>query len=167
MAKDEAENVMIVDLVRNDLGRVCRPGYRHVPGLLAVEPHPGLVHLVSDGGGRAAPGHPWPQILDGHLPPGLGDRRAEVAALDIIRALEAGPRGPYCGAFGWVDADAGTAELAVGIRTFWRGTPTGTDCWPSAPAPASHGTAMPRAEWRETMLKAARLLAVAGDREVP
>ena len=120
LAKDEAENVMIVDLVRNDLGRVCRTGTVTVPGLLEVESHPGLVHLVSTVAGDLRPGTTWPQILEATFPPGSVTGAPKLAALDIIRAQEAGPRGPYCGAFGWVDADAGTAELAVAIRTFWR-----------------------------------------------
>ena len=61
--KDEAENVMIVDLVRNDLSRVCTPGSVSVPALLSVEQHPGLVHLVSRVRGRLTDGAGWPRIL--------------------------------------------------------------------------------------------------------
>jgi para-aminobenzoate synthetase component 1 len=167
LPKDQAENVMIVDLVRNDLGRVCRTGSVTVPGLLEVEDHPGLVHLVSSVAGELREGVGWPQLLEATFPPGSVTGAPKHAALDIIRALEAGPRGPYCGAFGWVDADMRVAELAVAIRTFWRedgaagphlafGTGAGIT-WSSDAG----------AEWRETQLKAARLLRVAGDREVP
>jgi para-aminobenzoate synthetase component 1 len=166
LPKDEAENVMIVDLVRNDLGRICAAGSVAVPDLLAVEAHPGLVHLVSTVSGELTPRVGWPEILAATFPPGSVTGAPKLAALDIIRSLEAGPRGPYCGAFGWVDADAGNAELAVAIRTFWRehsdagtqlafGTGAGIT-WASDPG----------AEWRETELKAVRLLRVAGDREV-
>lgn len=167
LAKDEAENVMIVDLVRNDLGRVCSTGSVTVPGLLELEPHPGLVHLVSTVAGDLRPGTTWPQILEATFPPGSVTGAPKLAALDIIRAQERGPRGPYCGAFGWVDADAGTAELAVAIRTFWReDSATGaTLCFGTGAGITWDSDA--RAEWRETQLKAARLLAVAGDREVP
>ena len=167
LTKDEAENVMIVDLVRNDLGRVCGTGTVSVPGLLEVESHPGLVHLVSTVVGDLRAGTTWPQILTATFPPGSVTGAPKLAALDIIRALEAGPRGPYCGAFGWVDADAGTAELAVAIRTFWR---EDTDSGPLLAFGTGAGITWDsdaQAEWRETMLKAARLLAVAGDREVP
>jgi para-aminobenzoate synthetase component I len=167
LAKDEAENVMIVDLVRNDLGRVCRTGTVTVPGLLEVESHPGLVHLVSTVAGDLRRGTTWPQILEATFPPGSVTGAPKLAALDIIHAQEAGPRGPYCGAFGWVDADVGTAELAVAIRTFWS---EDTDSGPLLAFGTGAGITWDsdaRAEWRETMLKAARLLAVAGDREVP
>ena len=166
LAKDEAENIMIVDLVRNDLGRICRAGSVTVPGLLDVESHPGLVHLVSTVSGQLRAATTWPQILEATFPPGSVTGAPKLAALDIIRALEAGPRGPYCGAFGWVDADAGTAELAVAIRTFWREE---TDSGPVLAFGTGAGITWDsdaRAEWRETKLKAARLLAVAGDREV-
>ena len=91
----------------------------------------------------------------------------KLAALDIIRAQEAGPRGPYCGAFGWVDADAGTAELAVAIRTFWR-----EDARPGPTARLRHRRGhhlgqRSAGRMARDELKAARLLAVAGDREVP
>ena len=69
LAKDEAENVMIVDLVRNDLGRICGTGTVTVPGLLEVESHPGLVHLVSTVAGDLRRGTTWPQILEATFPP--------------------------------------------------------------------------------------------------
>ncbi len=164
--KDRAENVMIVDLVRNDLGRVCRTGSVTVPGLLQLEAHPGLVHLVSTVAGDLLPGTRWSEILAATFPPGSVTGAPKLAALDIIAAQEAGPRGPYCGAFGWIDADRGEAELAVAIRTFWRETTTGGPelCFGTG-AGITWGSD-PQAEWRETQLKAGRLLAVAGDREV-
>ncbi|MCP9960395.1 chorismate-binding protein [Streptomyces somaliensis] len=161
LEKDHAENVMIVDLVRNDLGRVCATGTVTVPELCAVEPHPGLVHLVSTVRGELAPGEGWPGLLNATFPPGSVTGAPKSSALRIIRALEPTPRGPYCGGVGWVDADRGTGELAVGIRTFWIdrrerrgvlrfGTGAGIT-WGSDP----------EREWRETELKAARLLAIA------
>ncbi|WP_051472385.1 chorismate-binding protein [Patulibacter minatonensis] len=157
LPKDRAENVMIVDLVRNDLGRVCRPGTVRAPEICAVEEHPGLVHLVSTVEGRLREDAGWPELLDATYPAGSIVGAPKLAALDVIDELEPTPRGPYCGAIGWVDADRGTAELAVGIRTFWREGTTlrfgtgGGITWDSDPD----------GEWRETELKAARLLAVA------
>jgi para-aminobenzoate synthetase component I len=165
--KDVAENIMIVDLVRNDLGRVCRTGSVGVPELLAVEEHPGLVHLVSRVAGRLRADAGWPELLAATFPPGSVTGAPKLAALDIIGSVEDGPRGPYCGAFGWIDADRGRAELAVAIRTFWR------EQGPNGPV-LSFGTGAgitwgsdPAAEWRETELKSARLLRVACDQEVP
>ncbi|MFF8954834.1 chorismate-binding protein [Streptomyces sp. NPDC014894] len=162
LAKDHAENVMIVDLVRNDLGRVCAAGSVTVPALCAVEPHPGLVHLVSTVRGELGPKEGWPQLLDATFPPGSVTGAPKSAALTIIEALETAPRGPYCGGVGWVDADRRTAELAVGIRTFW------IDRVPGAGAVLRFGTGAgitwgsdPGREWEETELKAARLLAIA------
>ncbi|WP_405901502.1 chorismate-binding protein [Streptomyces sp. NBC_00727] len=161
LEKDHAENVMIVDLVRNDLGRVCATGSVTVPDLCAVEKHPGLVHLVSTVRGRLADGAGWPEILTAAFPPGSVTGAPKSSALRIIRELETAPRGPYCGGIGWVDADRATASLAVGIRTFW------TDR--AGPAPLLRfGTGAgitwgsdPEREWDETELKASRLLAVA------
>lgn len=167
-AKDRAENVMITDLVRNDLQRVCRPGTVAVTDLLAVERHPGLVHLVSRVSGVLDPAvagsaDVWRQVLAATFPPGSVSGAPKSSALWIIRALETAPRGPYCGAVGWIDADAGTAELSVGIRTFWwTGEPRGAGgtlrfgtgagiTWGSDPA----------AEWAETELKAERLVGLA------
>lgn len=158
LPKDTAENVMIVDLVRNDLSRVARPGSVTVPDLCAVEKHPGLVHLVSTVRARLLPTVTWPELLEATFPPGSVSGAPKLSALDIIGALEPAPRGPYCGAVGWVDARRGTAELAVGIRTFWMeqdalkfGTGAGIT-WGSDPG----------GEWRETELKAARLVGLAG-----
>ena len=162
--KDHAENVMITDLVRNDLGRVCVPGSITVPALCAVEPHPGLVHLVSTVRGTLgdeAATHGWTRLLDGTFPPGSVTGAPKSSALRIIRELETAPRGPYCGGVGWVDADRGTGELAVGIRTFWieRGGVAPRLCF-GAGAGITWGSD-PEREWAETELKAARLLAVA------
>lgn len=155
--KDEAENVMIVDLVRNDLSRVCVPGSVEVPSLLRREEHPGLVHLVSDVVGRLSPEATWARILDATFPPGSVTGAPKASALRLIDELEPASRGVYCGAIGWIDADREEAELAVAIRTFWAadgmlhfGTGAGIT-WGSDPL----------GEWHETELKAARLIALA------
>jgi para-aminobenzoate synthetase component 1 len=157
LPKDQAENVMIVDLVRNDLGRVCRPGTITVPGLCVVEHHPGLVHLVSTVQGRLRAGAGWTELFAATFPPGSVTGAPKSSALRIISELEPVPRGPYCGVVGFVDADRRSGVLAVGIRTFWTaedrvcfGTGAGIT-WGSDPA----------REWTETELKAARLLSVA------
>jgi para-aminobenzoate synthetase component 1 len=157
LPKDRAENVMIVDLVRNDLGRVCEYGSVAVPALCAVEHHPGLVHLVSTVTGRLRPGVGWAELVDATFPPGSVTGAPKLAALDHIARLEPVPRGVYCGAIGWVDADRRQGDLNVAIRTFWiedgrlnLGTGGGIT-WDSTPD----------GEWAETELKARRLLTVA------
>ncbi|GGT44933.1 anthranilate synthase [Streptomyces purpureus] len=159
LPKDHAENVMIVDLVRNDLGRVCETGTVAVPALCAIEEHPGLVHLVSTVSGRLRPDAGWPELFAATFPPGSVTGAPKSSALRIIDALETAPRGPYCGGIGWVDAGAGTAELAVGIRTFWIDRMAGALCFGTG-AGITWGSD-PEREWAETELKAARLLAVA------
>jgi para-aminobenzoate synthetase component 1 len=172
--KERAENVMITDLVRNDLGRVCEPGSITVPQLCAAEPYRGLVHLVSTVRGDLAAGTVgapaegaphgtggWAGLLDGTFPPGSITGAPKSSALRLIDELETVPRGPYTGGIGWVDADRGVGELAVGIRTFWieRERPR-----PMLRFGAGAGIIWdsdPEQEWRETELKASRLLAVA------
>ncbi len=160
LAKDRAENVMIVDLVRNDLSRVCEFGSVSVPTLLGVEEHPGLVHLVSTVEGRLRPSMGWPELIAATFPPGSVTGAPKLAALEVINRLETARRGLYCGAIGWVDADRREGELNVAIRTFWAddghlrfGTGGGIT-WDSTPD----------GEWAETELKAARLLQVAAGR---
>lgn len=155
--KDRAENVMIVDLVRNDLGRVCETGSIEVPRLLEVEAHPGLFHLVSSVEGELRPGYGWAEAIAATFPPGSVTGAPKIAALDSIARHEPEPRDIYCGAIGWVDADRGLGELNVAIRTFWIrdgelnfGT-GGAITWDSDPS----------GEWLESELKAANLLRVA------
>ena len=157
LAKDRAENVMIVDLVRNDLGRVCEYGSVEVTGLCEVEPHPGLFHLVSTVRGRLRRDAGWPELVAATFPPGSVTGAPKLAAVSMISKLEPVPRGPYCGAVGWVDGDAGRGDLNVAIRTLWieagevhLGTGGGIT-WDSTE----------EGEWAETELKARRLLAVA------
>jgi len=157
LPKDRAENVMIVDLVRNDLGRVCEFGSVEVPDLLAVEPHPGLFHLVSTVTGRLRPGQGWAAAIDATFPPGSVTGAPKISACSIIDRLETEPRGVYCGAIGWVDADRRRGDLNVAIRTFWIedgelnfGTGGGIT-WDSTP----------EGEWAETQLKARNLLRLA------
>ncbi|MGW1725195.1 chorismate-binding protein [Streptomyces sp. NPDC002306] len=159
LEKDYAENVMIVDLVRNDIGRVCATGSVTVPDLCALEKHPGLVHLVSTVRGELRPGAGWPELLAAAFPPGSVTGAPKSSALRIIAALEPAPRGPYCGGVGWVDADRGEGELAVGIRTFWIDRAAGALRFGTG-AGITWGSD-PEGEWRETELKASRLLAVA------
>ncbi|MER6471727.1 chorismate-binding protein [Streptomyces collinus] len=161
LEKDYAENVMIVDLVRNDIGRVCATGSVTVPDLCAVEKHPGLVHLVSAVRGELRDGAGWPDLLGAAFPPGSVTGAPKSSALGIIEALETAPRGPYCGGVGWVDADRGTGELAVGIRTFWIDREAGAATLRFGTGAGITWGSDPEGEWRETELKASRLLAVA------
>ncbi|MGH9009513.1 MAG: anthranilate synthase component I family protein, partial [Acidimicrobiia bacterium] len=165
-AKDRAENVMITDLARNDLGRVCVPGSVAVPALCAPEAHPGLWHLVSTVTGRLRPGVGTGALVRATFPPASVTGAPKPRVLQAIEDLEPVTRGVYCGAVGWIDAGElhqppptpAALELNVAIRTF------------QILAGRTHlgvggGITVdsdPAAEWRETELKAARLLAVAG-----
>lgn len=155
-SKDRAENVMIVDLMRNDLGQICIPGSIAVPDLLRDENHPGLSHLVSDVTGTLRPEISWTEIFTALLPAGSISGAPKSAAKRIISELEPTPRGAYCGVLGWVHGDR--AVLSVAIRTFWRegefinfGTGAGIT-WSSDA----------QSEWDETQLKAERLVSIVG-----
>ncbi len=167
LPKDYSENVMIVDLVRNDLGHVSRPGTVEVEALCRLEEHPGLVHLTSDVAGRLRPGTGWREVLAATFPPGSVSGAPKHTALRAIADLEPVPRGPYCGAVGWVDADRGEAELAVGIRTFWAArTDDGRRVLRFGTGAGITWGSSPEGEWAETELKAARLVALAAGRPV-
>ena len=154
--KDRAENLMIVDLMRNDLGRICEPGTVDVSELFRHEKHPGLAHLVSDVQGELKEGVTWEEILRATTPPGSVSGAPKSAALMMISQVE-GARGPYCGALGWINGTQ--AQLSVAIRTFWKsnddlvrfGTGAGIT-WGSDP----------ELEWEETQLKARKLISIAG-----
>jgi para-aminobenzoate synthetase component 1 len=160
-AKDRAENVMIVDLARNDLGRVCHPGSIQVPALCTVEPHPGLHHLVSTVRGQLRSGTGVGEMLRATFPPASVTGAPKPRVLQIIEDLEPVRRGVYCGAVGWIDTERDAGELAVAIRTFTvleGATHLGVGAGIVADS-------RPEAEWAETELKAARLLAAAGATE--
>ncbi|MFF7248986.1 chorismate-binding protein [Embleya sp. NPDC008237] len=163
LPKDHAENVMIVDLVRNDLGRASAIGSVTVPDLCVVEKHPGLVHLVSTVAGTLAPGVGWPELFAATFPPGSVSGAPKSSALRIIDELEPVPRGPYCGAIGWVDADRREGSLAVGIRSFF--VRDGRLCFGTGAGITYDSD--PQREWDETELKAHNLLAVAGRDYLP
>ncbi len=147
--KDRAENTMIVDVLRNDLGRVCRPGSVRVPRLWRLERTPSVQHLVSTVAGRLAPGRDPFDVLAAAFPGGSITGAPKVRAMELLESLEPVRRGPYCGAALWVDA-GGAMGSSILIRTFvadgrrltlhvgggitWRSEPT--------------------AEWEETRTKA-------------
>ncbi|MGH9049821.1 MAG: anthranilate synthase component I family protein [Acidimicrobiia bacterium] len=158
-AKDRAENVMIVDLARNDLGRVCEPGSITVPSLCELESHPGLHHLVSTVRGRRRASIGVGALLRATFPPASVTGAPKPRVLQIIEDLEPVRRGVYCGAVGWIDTERDAGELAVAIRTFSI-MPGATHLGVGAGIVADSD---PAAEWAETELKGARLLACAAE----
>ncbi|SDO78603.1 anthranilate synthase component 1 [Microbacterium sp. ru370.1] len=115
-AKERAENVMIVDLMRNDLSRVCEPSTVGVDRLLEVETYPSVHQLVSEVSGRLLPGITLGDLLAATFPAGSMTGAPKRSAMDILAGLETEPRGVYSGAFGWV-GDDGSADLAMVIRS--------------------------------------------------
>ncbi|WP_300271555.1 aminodeoxychorismate synthase component I [Halomonas sp.] len=115
-AKDRAENVMIVDLLRNDLGRVCRPGSVRVPQLCGLESYANVHHLVSVVTGTLAAGRTPLDLLAGAFPGGSITGAPKVRAMQIIDELEPSRRGVYCGSLGYVDR-RGRMDTSIAIRT--------------------------------------------------
>lgn len=156
--KDRAENVMIVDLARNDLGRVCEFGSIEVPDLCVVEAHPGLYQMVSTVRGVLRPDISLGGLIRSTFPPASVTGAPKPRVLQAIEDLELVPRGVYCGAIGWIDTQRNTADLNVAIRTFAiAGGITSLGVGSGIVADSD-----PTAEWEETELKAARLLVAAG-----
>jgi para-aminobenzoate synthetase component 1 len=162
LPKDVHENVMIVDLARNDLSTVCVAGSVSVPDLLTVESHPGLVHLVSRVSGELRDDAGWPELWAATTPAASVTGAPKSSALKAIADLEPTARGPYCGAIGWLDADRQQARLAVGIRTFWSARAmTGQRVLRYGTGAGITWGSVPEQEWEETELKAVTLLGVA------
>jgi para-aminobenzoate synthetase / 4-amino-4-deoxychorismate lyase len=157
--KNRAENVMIVDLMRSDLSRVCEPGSVVVPRLTVAEPHPGVWHLVSEVRGELSSGAGDGELIRATFPPGSVTGAPKVRAIEVIHELEASPREAYTGAIGYRSPVAGL-ELNVAIRTFefhadrvWLGAGGGIVA-----------DSRPAAEYRECLLKAGPLITALGGR---
>jgi para-aminobenzoate synthetase/4-amino-4-deoxychorismate lyase len=156
-AKDRAENVMIVDLVRNDLGRVCVPGGVRVPALAEVRPHAGVWHMVSEVEGRLRDDVGHGNLLRATFPPGSVTGAPKLAALDVIAELESTGREAYTGSVGFASPLAGL-ELSVAIRTF---EVRGPRIWLGAGGGIT-ADSVGEDEAREAAAKAAPLLAAIG-----
>jgi para-aminobenzoate synthetase component 1 len=115
-AKDRSENLMIVDLLRNDLGRSCEPGSIHVPEMFAVESFATVHHLVSTIKGRLAADKDAVALLQGCFPGGSITGTPKVRAMEIIEELEPNRRGIYCGSIGYLGFD-GSMDSSITIRT--------------------------------------------------
>jgi para-aminobenzoate synthetase / 4-amino-4-deoxychorismate lyase len=156
-AKDAAENIMIVDLMRNDLSRVCRPGTVAVQELLVIQPHPGVWHLVSAIRGELNPQTTTAQVLAAAFPPGSVTGAPKISAQQGIADIEVEPRGAYTGTMGLVSPLAG-ADFNVIIRTF--------ELHDSHLELGVGGgitvDSVPMREWYECLHKAAPLVAAAG-----
>ncbi len=157
--KDRAENLMIVDLMRNDLGRVSALGSVRVPVLNGLETFASVHHLVSAVESRLAPGLGPLDLLRACFPGGSVTGAPKIRAMEIIHELETVPRGPYCGAIGWIGLD-GAMDSSIVIRTLVRSGET-------LIAQAGGGIVAdsdPAGEYEESMVKIAPMLrAVTGE----
>lgn len=153
--KDRAENVMIVDLLRNDLGKVCAIGSVHVPRLFDLERFARVHHLVSTVRGRLADGRTALDLLRACFPGGSITGAPKVRAMEIIEELEPQRRGVYCGAIGYVGFD-GAMDTNIAIRTLVHSDGVAR-LWAGGGIVADSD---PESEYRETYHKAAALLDV-------
>jgi para-aminobenzoate synthetase component I len=151
--KDRAENVMIVDLLRNDIGKVCEYGSVRVPKVCEVETFRYVHHLVSEVRGKLRRGLGPLNLLAGAFPGGSVTGAPKVRAMEIIAELEPTARGPYCGCLGWIGFD-GAMDTNILIRTFTAGRG-----WVQFPVGGGIvADSDPAHEYEETLHKAAGLL---------
>ncbi|SFU78642.1 para-aminobenzoate synthetase component 1 [Methylobacterium sp. 174MFSha1.1] len=152
--KERAENVMIVDLLRNDLSRICAPHSVVVPTLCGLETYAGVHHLVSAVTGTLREGADGLDLLAATFPGGSITGAPKLRAMDIITEIEGDARELYCGAIGWIGFD-GSLDTSIAIRTV---VTDGT----RAVLQAGGGVTLlsdPEAEYRETLTKAERVFA--------
>lgn len=155
--KDRAENVMIVDLLRNDLGRVCQYGSVHVAALCRLESYPFVHHLVSEVRGRLRCNLGPIDLLRAAFPGGSVTGAPKIRAMEIIAELEPTARGPYCGSLGYIGFD-GTMDTNILIRTFTVGRG-----WIQFPVGGGIvADSVPEQEYEETLHKAEGLLRALG-----
>jgi para-aminobenzoate synthetase len=152
--KYRAENLMIVDLLRNDLSMVCEPGTVEVPVLMEVESYPGVHQLVSTVRGRLRADVSTPAALRALFPAGSMTGAPKLRTMQIIEEVEDGPRGPYAGAFGWVSGN-GCADLGVVIRSL---TTTGDGTYRLGTGGGITVQSEAAGEYAESRWKAERLL---------
>ncbi len=156
--KDRAENLMIVDLLRNDLARVCTPGSIKVPVLCGLETFPNVHHLVSVVTGRLRAGITSTDLLCATFPGGSVTGAPKIKAMEVIRGLEPTARGPYCGTIAWLGFD-GAMDSSIVIRTL---VPNGR----SLVAQAGGGIVAesdPAQEYEESLAKVRPLLGIFGN----
>ncbi len=151
--KDRAENLMIVDLLRNDLGKSCIPGSVHVPELFKLESFANVHHLVSTVEGRLAAGRDALDVLRDCFPGGSVTGAPKVRAMQIIEQLEPHRRGVYCGAIGYIGFD-GNMDSNIAIRTLVQSNGR-IHCWAGGGIVADSDLA---AEYQETLDKASAML---------
>ena len=156
-AKDTAENVMIVDLMRNDLGRVCEPGSVRPRELLGIQAHPGVWHLVSTIDGRLRPDVTDAGLFAAAFPPGSVTGAPKLRAVEAIAELEDVPRGIYTGAIGFAGPTVGV-QLNVAIRSF----EIAAGRIELGVGGGITAESVPELEWRECLHKAAPLLGAVG-----
>ena len=152
--KERAEHVMLVDLGRNDLGRVCEYGTVKVPEMMVIERYSHVMHIVSDVQGKLAPGHDAISLLKATFPAGTVSGAPKVRAMEIIEELEGLRRGLYAGAVGYIDYD-GTMDTCIAIRTI---VMQGKTCYLQAGG-GIVADSDPTYEWEETLNKARALSA--------
>jgi para-aminobenzoate synthetase component 1 len=151
--KDRAENVMIVDLLRNDLSRVCTPASVHVSQLCGLETYQFVQHLVSVVRGSLAPGKSAVDLVRAAFPGGSITGAPKVRAMEIIAELEPTARGPYCGSLGYIGFD-GSLDLSILIRTIT----AGRGWWQFPVGGGIVAQSSPEREYEETWHKAEGLL---------
>jgi para-aminobenzoate synthetase component 1 len=147
--KDRAENLMIVDLLRNDIARIARVGSVKVPALFAMERYSTVHQMTSTVEGQLAEPPSLPALMAALFPCGSVTGAPKIRAMEIIREVEPAPRGVYCGAIGWMAPD-GRANFSVAIRTL---SVTGEDIVMNVGGGLTHGSTA-AGEWEEALWKA-------------
>jgi para-aminobenzoate synthetase component 1 len=151
--KDQAENLMIVDLLRNDIGKVCATGSVEVPDLFKLESYARVHHLVSTVRGRLAEGEDALSLIRACFPGGSITGAPKLRSMEIIEELEPHRRGIYCGSIGYIGFD-GDMDTNIAIRTMVHSEGI-TRLWAGGGIVADSD---PMAEYRETYHKASALL---------